>query len=98
VAFKEDRVSFRWKDYAGGGKQKVLTVSADEFLRPFLIHVLPRGLVRIRHFGLFANRRRAESLLRRRALLGAMASPQQLVTSSQPRCPRCSEPMLIVEG
>ncbi len=69
VAFKNDRVSFRWKDYAHGGKQKVMTVSADEFLRRFLLHVLPKGLVRIRHFGLFANRRRA-ALARCRALLG----------------------------
>jgi Putative transposase len=58
VAFQNDRVSFLWKDYAHGGKQKIMTVSADEFLRRFLIHILPKGLVRIRHFGLFANRRR----------------------------------------
>jgi predicted Zn-ribbon and HTH transcriptional regulator len=97
VAFKKDRVSFRWKDYACGGKQKVMTVSADEFLRRFLIHVLPRGLVRIRHFGLFANRKRAASLLRCRFLLGTPSSPQQPAPSVQPRCPQCSEPMLVVE-
>ena len=66
--FKEDRVSFRWKDYACGSKQKVMTVSTDEFLRRYLIHVMPKGLVRIRHFGLFANRRRAVSLRRCRVL------------------------------
>jgi Putative transposase/Transposase zinc-binding domain len=97
VDFKEGRVSFRWKDYAVGGKQKVMTVSADEFLRRFLIHVLPRGLVRIRHFGLFANRRRAASLLRCRALLGTKASSQQPAPSSQLRCPLCSAEMFIVE-
>jgi hypothetical protein len=97
VAFKDDRVSFRWKDYAAGGKQKIMTVSSDEFLRRFLIHVLPKGLVRIRHFGLFANRRRADSLLRCRLLLSAKAPPQQPAPSYQPRCPLCSEPMLIVE-
>jgi hypothetical protein len=97
VAFKEDRVSFRWKDYACGGKQKVMTLSPDEFLRRFLIHVLPKGLVRIRHFGLFANRRRAASLLRCRALLGTMASPQPPAPSSQLRCPLCSADMFIVE-
>jgi hypothetical protein len=53
VAFESDRVSFRWRDYAHDGKQKVMTVSAHEFLRRFLLHVLPGGLVRIRHFGLF---------------------------------------------
>jgi hypothetical protein len=51
-----------------------MTVSAEEFLRRFLIHVLPKGLVRIRHFGLFANRRRAASLLRCRSLLGTPSS------------------------
>jgi hypothetical protein len=97
VAFKEDHVSFRWKDYACGGKQKVMTLSADEFLRRFLIHVLPRGSVRIRHFGLFANRRRAASLLRCRALLGTMASSQQPAPSSHTRCSVCSGDMLIIE-
>jgi hypothetical protein len=55
-------VSFRWKDYALGAKQKIMTVAADEFLRRFLTHVLPKGLVRIRHFGLFANRKRSSML------------------------------------
>ena len=70
VAFHDDRVSFRWKDYAHGGKQKLMTLPADEFLRRFLLHVLPKGLVRIRHFGLFANRRRAAMLAVCRSLLG----------------------------
>ena len=64
VAFENDRVSFRWRDYAHGGKKKIMTVSAHEFLRRFLLHVLPGGLVRIRHFGLFANRRRSAALAR----------------------------------
>ncbi len=96
VAFENDRVSFRWRDYAHGGKKKVMTVSAHEFLRRFLLHVLPRGLVRIRHFGLFANRRRNTSLQRCRALL-AMAV---CVDPPQPpslRCPACSGIMLVVE-
>jgi len=97
VAFKEDQVSFRWKDYAANGKQKVMTVSVDEFLRRFLIHVLPKGLVRIRHFGLFANRRRTASLLRCREVLGARSSPQQPQPTSHTRCPLCSGDMLIVE-
>jgi hypothetical protein len=97
VAFTEDRVSFRWKDYAAGGKQKVMTVSTDEFLRRFLIHVLPKGLVRIRHFGLFANRRRTASLLHCREVLGAPSSPQQPQPTIHTRCPLCSGDMLIVE-
>lgn len=97
AGFTDDRVSFRWKDYAQGGKQKVMTVSSDEFLRRFLLHVLPRGLVRIRHFGLFANRRRAASLTRCRALLSVARPPELPPESSQLRCPLCSGPMLIME-
>jgi hypothetical protein len=97
VSFKQDQVSFRWKDYAAGGKQKIMTVSTDEFLRRFLIHVLPKGLVRIRHFGLFANRRRAASLLRCREVLDALSSPQQPQPTSHTRCSLCSGDMLIVE-
>ena len=97
VAFQDHRVSFRWKDYAAGSKQKIMTVSADEFLRRFLIHVLPKGLVRIRHFGLFANRKRSASLLRCRFLLKVAAPPPQLAPTAQIKCPLCSEPMLVVE-
>jgi hypothetical protein len=97
VSFKDDRVSFRWKDYAAGSKHKVMTISADEFLRRFLIHVLPKGLVRIRHFGLFANRKRSASLLRCRFLLNAAAPPQQPAPTAQIKCPLCSKPMLVVE-
>jgi hypothetical protein len=97
LAFNEERVSFLWKDYACGGKQKVMIVSADEFLRRFLIHVLPKGLVRIRHFGLFANRRRTASLLRCRTLLDTPSSSPQLPATNQLRCPSCSEPMIILE-
>lgn len=97
VAFSEGRVSFRWKDYAHGSKQKVMTLSTDEFLRRFLVHVLPRGLVRIRHFGIFANRRRAASLARCRTLLGIAVAEQQPEQNSQLRCPLCSGSMLIIE-
>jgi hypothetical protein len=97
VAFSEGRVSFRWKDYAHGSKQKVMTLSTDEFLRRFLIHVLPRGLVRIRHFGIFANRRRAASLARGRTLLGIAVLELQPEQTSQLRCPLCSGSMLIIE-
>ena len=96
VAFQNDRVSFRWRDYAHGGKQKVMTVSAHEFLRRFLIHVLPRGLVRIRHFGLFANRRRSAALERCRELLGTAACVDPPEPPSM-RCPACSGIMLVVE-
>jgi Putative transposase/Transposase zinc-binding domain len=97
VAFQNDRVSFRWKDYAHGGKQKIMTVSADEFLRRFLVHVLPKGLVRIRHFGFFANRRRGSMLVRCRAVLGAHDCATDAEITAQLRCPVCCGPMLVVE-
>ena len=96
VAFENERVSFRWRDYAHGGKKKVMTVSAHEFVRRFLLHVLPSGLVRIRHFGLFANRRRSAALERCRALLGANACAGPPEPPSL-RCPACSGIMLVVE-
>jgi hypothetical protein len=96
VAFENGSVSFRWRDYAHGGKKKIMTVSAHEFLRRFLLHVLPGGLVRIRHFGLFANRRRGAELERCRALLG-MVARVDLPEPPGLRCPACSGIMLVVE-
>jgi hypothetical protein len=97
VAFQNGRVSFRWRDYAHGGKKKVMTVSADEFLRRFLLHVLPKGLVRIRHFGFFANRRRETALTRCRELLGTATNAERSETTNLPRCPACSATMLVIE-
>jgi hypothetical protein len=72
LASIDDRtVSFRWKDYADGNAAKVMTLDGVEFLRRFLQHVLPSGFVRIRHFGLLANRHREEKLAGCRALLSA---------------------------
>jgi hypothetical protein len=96
VAFENGSVSFLWRDYTHGGKKKVMTVSAYEFLRRFLLHVLPGGLVRIRHFGLFANRRRSAALQRCRALLGVAACVDPPEPASL-RCPACSGIMLVVE-
>ena len=56
LVFDGERVTFRWKDYANGNRQRKMTLSATEFLRRFVQHVLPRGFVRIRQFGLLANR------------------------------------------
>ncbi len=96
VAFDNQSVSFRWRDYAHGGKNKIMTVAAHEFLRRFLLHVLPCGLVRIRHFGLFANRRRGAALERCRLLLGVTACTDPPALPSL-RCPTCSGIMLVVE-
>src|SRR5262249_13254918 len=54
--FDQAHVTFRWKDYARGGRQGQMTLAATEFLRRFFLHVLPKGFVRIRHFGFLANR------------------------------------------
>jgi len=74
-----------------------MTVSADEFLRRFLIHVLPKGLVRIRHFRLSANHRRGSLLARCRALLGVEGCATHAEITTQLRCPVCTGPMVILE-
>jgi len=71
VGVDAGQVRFRWKDYARGNRVRTMTLSADEFLRRFLLHVLPAGFVRIRHFGFLANRGRTAKLARCRALLAA---------------------------
>jgi len=96
LELRDGKVSFLWRDYRDGGLEKVMTISAHEFLRRFLLHVLPGGLVRIRHFGLFANRRRGASLALCRSLLG-IAAPSDPSISPELRCPICSGTMLIVE-
>jgi hypothetical protein len=64
VALADAQVTFRWRDSADHNQQKVMTASRDEFLRRFLLHLLPKGFVRIRHFGFLANRRRTALLPR----------------------------------
>jgi hypothetical protein len=72
VSVDAGQVRFRWKDYAHGNRVKTMTLPAEEFLRRFLLHVLPGGFVRIRHLGLLANRGRTAKLARCRALLAAV--------------------------
>ena len=82
VDFDGERVRFRWRDYAHGNAKKVMSLSADEFIRRFLLHVLPKGLMRIRHYGLQANRDRHERLAQCRELLGqAPAEPRVTETA-----------------
>ena len=69
LTLADGRVRFRWRDYADGDRVKVMELDADEFLRRFLLHVVPDRFVRIRHFGLLANRRRAAALAQCRLLL-----------------------------
>lgn len=63
IGFKEGNVGFRWKDYRHGGQQKIMELAAEEFIRRFLMHVVPSRFVRIRHYGFLANRNRAASIL-----------------------------------
>jgi hypothetical protein len=101
VSFTEGKVTFRWRDSAHNNEQKLMTLSLDEFLRRFLLHLLPKGFVRIRNFGFLANRRRATLLPLCFQLLGAPpdARADQDVSSSNDlwRCTNCGGPMVVVE-
>jgi hypothetical protein len=77
VSMDEHNVTFRWKDYAHGNQPKLMTLEAGEFLRRFLMHAVPTGFMRIRHFGLLANRCRTTNLARCRELLGVSADHPQ---------------------
>ncbi len=100
LAFDGESVTFRWKDYAHGGKQKTMTLLATEFLRRFFLHVLPKGFVRIRHFGFLTNRHRASRLALCRILLScevpcSQAREPPTGTVSPWHCPRCGTGMII---
>jgi hypothetical protein len=80
-------VRFRWKDYRHGSRQKTMTLDADEFIRRFLLHVLPDRFQRIRYYGLLGNRHRGEKLARCRALLGMPEpEPDDTVKDYRDRC------------
>jgi hypothetical protein len=70
LKLKDGRVSFLWRDYSDGDKEKIMTLDASEFIRRFLLHVLPDRFVKIRHFGLLANRNRKDNIALCRKLLG----------------------------
>lgn len=108
IALDERGVTFRWKDYRAHGstRHKTMTLSSDEFMRRFLLHVLPSGFHRIRHYGLLANGERKANLMKARALLDAEpdapTQPQGIeatTTTAAPTfvCPDCGAPMTIIE-
>lgn len=104
LAMDEHGVTFRWKDYRAKGRtrHKIMTLAPEEFLRRFLLHVLPTGFHRIRHYGLLANGTRTNNLALARALLNdapAQNAHTEHVDTIAPCfvCPRCGAPMLIVE-
>src|SRR5262249_31215187 len=107
-AVGDGMVRFEYRDYADHYQRKELSLPALEFLRRFLQHLLPRGFMRIRHYGLTANRRRAVRLARARELLGQPRAPAPEITDRDPsrgeaapadapvaRCPACGGALLI---
>jgi hypothetical protein len=103
-SFADGQVTFRWRDSADNNEQKLLTLSLDEFLRRFLLHILPQGFVRIRNFGFLANRKRAALLPLCFQLLGSVPEPQTEQRASSTvdspglwRCPKCGGPMKVIE-
>ena len=103
----DGQVTFRYKDYTHGHRQRRMTLTAQEFLRRFMLHVLPRGFVRIRSFGFLANRVRDKQLVLCRQLLGVTepataATPGAPVSPSVPgdndslRCPHCGQGALTL--
>src|ERR1035437_1242006 len=103
VSLADGQVTFRWRDSAHHNEQKLMTLSLDEFLRRLLLHLLPKGFVRIRHFGFLANRRRSTLLPLCFAPLATVPSPTEPETpatqESNPlwRCPKCGGPMAVIE-
>jgi hypothetical protein len=104
TSFTNDRVTFRWRDSAHKNKHRLMTLHVAEFLRRFLLHVLPPCFVRIRHFGFLSTRNRSTLLPLCFRLLGA-APPSTTPTSTEDHqhqrvawlCPQCNGPMLILE-
>ena len=103
VSFDNGQVTFRWRDSADHNQQKLMTLSLDEFLRRFLLHLLPKGFVRIRHFGFLANRRRALFLPQCFAAFDCATAQTETATSTVPDmnpgwfCPKCGGPMVVIE-
>jgi Putative transposase len=107
VSLIDDQVTFRWRDSAHKNKKRLMTLPAEEFLRRFLLHVLPRGFVRIRHYGFLASRCRRQLVPLCKQLLTPVAStpttPTPTSTPASPEsapmwiCPRCGGPMIVIE-
>jgi hypothetical protein len=104
VSLSQGNVTFRWRDSAHGNKKRLMTLPVEEFLRRFLLHLLPRGFMRIRNFGFLANRQRAKLLPLCFRLLqqsdppaAGTNSPAALPTHSQWNCPLCGGTMRLVE-
>ena len=91
LGYQDGKVTFRYKDYAHESQQRTMTVPATEFIRRFLLHVLPDGFMRIRHYGYLANRHRRERLETSRRLLGCSALPEGPTEMEEPEGEPCEE-------
>lgn len=100
VSFDGEHVTFRYRDYANGNPLKIMRLAANEFLRRFLLHVVPSRFVRIRYYGFMANRFRTNNLSRARQLIGEhpITLPQRGVACDEHRCPRCPEGIMRDTG
>lgn len=98
LVFDGQSVTFRWRDSADASRQKVMVLPATEFLRRFLLHVLPPRLVRIRYYGFMANRVRAANIARARILTSGQTPPPPSPVPSEPRCPICHGGILQTIG
>ena len=109
TALEGDEVEFRWKDYANQNKRKTMRLKAVEFIRRFLLHVLPSGFMRLRHYGFMANRVRREKLVLLRVLLGVATTPKAIAIepvldskgevepdSARQICPVCKEGHMVI--
>ena len=109
IAYNDNGVTFKWKDYRieGPARYKQMTLPTHEFIRRFLMHVLPAGFHRIRYYGLLASGKRAKNIARARELLtppiiaidAIKAASTNTAESQAPKhpCPSCGRPMLIIE-
>jgi hypothetical protein len=108
IAHDGNGVTFRYKDYRreGTARQQIMTLATDEFIRRFLLHTLPRGFHRIRHYGLLASSARKECLARARELLAVAPKPEPTIKAEhiepaspdhRPPCPCCGSRMSIIE-
>lgn len=104
ISFDQRGVTFRYKDYrrAGADRQQVMTLPPDEFIRRFLLHVLPTGFHRIRHYGLLAGGTRKDSLALARRLLAVAPPPEDTAPEeppdTRPPCPCCGGQMVVIEA
>jgi hypothetical protein len=108
LSIEEGKITFRWKDYSEGNRRKLMTLDAEEFIRRFLLHVLPKGFTRIRYYGFLSNRDRMKRLQHAQTLLGASTddTPDGKDDSSQGesrygsdtehRCPECKRGVLQI--